>query len=318
MSLVYGFVMSVDICCPIYRKFVYLYLKSRFTHMKKPLFLMLLSLGAISCADRIPDNSRDDLMEASRQELATALAERDQLLELVKEISEGMDEIKHLENIMSISGTPSPESRATHAALVRDIARVRATLRQRREQLEALEAKLRESELFSNSLADAIEVMKRQLDSQTREIETLRSRLREANEHIADLNYAVDSLNVTLGEVTGRKDSAERSAMQIESEMNRCHYVVASKNSLREHRILQTGFLRKTRLMDSDFDPDFFVTTDRRTLRSVDCGDSKPKVLTRHPADSYRLTESAGEWRLDITDPARFWQLTGYLVVQTD
>ena len=286
--------------------------------MNRFLIFTVLSTALVSCADKTPDASREDLMEASRQELAAALEERDRLLVLVKEISEGMDEIKRLENIMSISGPTSPESRAAHDALLRDITRVRSTLRQRREQLDRLEEQLRESELFSTSLADASDAMKKQLDSQTREIDTLRSRLREANEHIADLNSAVDSLNVTIDEVTSRKDSVERSAGRIEAEMNRCHYVVASKKSLREHRILQTGFLRKTRLMDSDFDPGFFATADRRTLRAIDCGSGKPRLLTRHPADSYQMADSAGHHMLVITDPDRFWQITGYLVVQSD
>lgn len=78
--------------------------------MNRFLILTVLSTALVSCADKTPDASREDLMEASRQELAAALEERDRLLVLVKEISEGMDEIKRLENIMSISGPRRPRA----------------------------------------------------------------------------------------------------------------------------------------------------------------------------------------------------------------
>lgn len=60
---------------------------------------LIYSLGIssilISCNGPI-DKAQNSLMETSKQDLALALQERDQLLALVKEVSAGMEQIKKL------------------------------------------------------------------------------------------------------------------------------------------------------------------------------------------------------------------------------
>ena len=54
--------------------------------------------------------------EASREELADAVSDRDQLLGLVNEISSSMDRIKQLENILTVSGGTETPGRETESA----------------------------------------------------------------------------------------------------------------------------------------------------------------------------------------------------------
>ena len=63
---------------------------------------MALASMLLSCNEN-KSNDQQSLEEVSKQELATALNERDQLLSLVKEVSDGLNEIKQLENIMTIA-----------------------------------------------------------------------------------------------------------------------------------------------------------------------------------------------------------------------
>ena len=99
------------------------------------------------------------------------------------------------------------------------------------------------------------------------EIESLRRQLTKANRQIGELNSAVDSLNLTVSTVEGQRDTAMMSSERFENELNTCYYVVAKKSDLKDHNIIESGFLRKTRLMRGDFDKDFFVTGDKRTLK---------------------------------------------------
>ena len=150
------------------------------------------------------------------------------------------------------------------------------------------------------------------------EIESLRRQLTKANRQIGELNSAVDSLNHTVSTVEGQRDTAMMSSERFENELNTCYYVVAKKSDLKDHNIIESGFLRKTRLLKGDFDKDFFVIGDKRMLNRLPLNTSKVKILTNHPASSYRIIEENEHKTIEITNPEQFWSLTNYLVIQTD
>lgn len=83
---------------------------------------------------------QQSLENITKQELATALAERDELLSLVKEVSVGLEQIKQLENIMTIAAANPNENPGQKARILADISAVKGKIRQRKEQLQNLEA----------------------------------------------------------------------------------------------------------------------------------------------------------------------------------
>lgn len=258
------------------------------------------------------------LQEATKQELASAVQDRDQLLGLVNEIASGMDQIKRLENILSVSNGIKGETASQRAQIEADIAAIQQTLQQRREQLAELESKLNKSNLTNSNLRKTIETLRSQIDSQSAEIETLRTNLADANAKIGELNTAVDSLSTTVTTVTDERNAAQDSNVQLTNELNTCFYVAASNKELKDHKIVESGFLRKTKLMKGDFDQSFFVTADKRTLTSLPLHSKKAKVLTNQPENSYQIVDENGQKVLKITNPDLFWSLSNYLVVEID
>lgn len=265
-------------------------------------------------------NEQEDrsLMEISKQELATALEERDSLLALVKEISEGMEQIKRLEKIMTIAASNPQEVAGQRKKILADIANIRHKIEQRRQQLIDMEARLQNSTINSKELTETIDALRSQIDSQFEEIESLRQQLYSANEHIGSLNDTVDSLNLTVNAVTGELDAAKVASLQLENELNTCYYIIADKSRLKKHGIVESGFLRKTKILSGDFDKTVFVTADKRTLSTLPLGSGKPKILTNHPAESYEIIDKNSKKLLHVTDPDLFWSLTNYLVIRTD
>ncbi len=289
--------------------------------MKKFLLMSLACLAILSACDKKPEQdvtTEEQLQDATKQELAAAVADRDQLLSLVNEISSGMAEIKRLENILTVSTGVNGETPSQRAQIEADIAAIQQTLQQRREQLEQLERRLQQSTLNNKNLQQTVETLRAQIDSQSAEIENLRASLDDANRQIGELNSTVDSLHTTVNTVTGERDQAQAETQELANEMNTCYYVVASKKELKEHKIIESGFLRKTKIMRSDFDQSFFVTADRRTLHTIALHSNKAKVLTNHPSGSYQIVEQNGQKVLKITNPDQFWSLTNYLVIQID
>lgn len=287
----------------------------------KKLFLLALSaivlLGSCNKKEADDEAARQAALEAaSKQELATAVADRDQLLSLVNEISSGMDQIKRLENILTVTNGMKGETASQREQIQADIAAIQQTLQQRREQLADLEAKLNKSSINNSNLKKTIETLRQQIDSQSAEIETLRANLTEANRQIGQLNTAVDSLNTTVTAVTGERDAAQQESVELNNELNTCYYVVASNKELRDHKIVESGFLRKTKIMKGDFDQSFFVTADKRTLTTLPLHAKKAEIMTNQPTNSYRIVDQDGQKVLQITNPDLFWSLSNYLVVK--
>lgn len=271
-----------------------------------------------SCSNKEQANGQQSLMEASKQELAAALEERDQLLAIVKEITVSMDQIKHLERIMAVAGSQSLEKPDQRAQLLSDMAAVKEALKQRRNRLVELENRLQESSLYTDDLKSTIEALRNQIDGQSLEIEGFREQLLKANEHINTLNKEVDSLNTTVENVNNSLDEAQATSARLENELNTCYYVVATKSQLKEHHIIETGFLRKSKLLKGDFDNGFFTTGDKRKMDTLDLRSNKVKIFTNHPEDSYIIEEVDKNKILTITNHEKFWSLSNYLVVQIE
>lgn len=289
--------------------------------MKKIIILSLAAaalLGACNSKNEEEAQQQQALQDASKQELAAAVADRDQLLGLVNEIAAGMDQIKRLENILTVTNGIKGETTSQRAQIEADIAAIQQTLQQRREQLADLENKLNKSNLNNSNLRKTIETLRAQIDSQSAEIETLRSDLSQANERIGQLNTAVDSLNTTVTSVTDERNAAQQESTELANELNTCYYVVASKSELKSHKIIETGFLRKTKLMKGDFDQNFFTIGDKRTLTTLPLHSKKAEVLSNQPAGSYKIVDQNGQKVLHITNPDLFWSLSNYLVVKID
>jgi hypothetical protein len=121
-----------------------------------------------------------------------------------------------------------------------------------------------------------------------------------------------------MADVENQRDQKEQENVQLQNEMNKCYYVAASKKELKSHNILESGFLKKSKLMAGDFDKTFFTTSDRRSLNEIKLHSKKAKVLTNQPAASYSIIDEDGQKVLRITNKDQFWSLGNYLVIQID
>jgi len=289
--------------------------------MKK---LILLAIAATTMLTSCDNKAKTDaeatkaLQEATAQELQIAVSDRDSLLSLVNDISAGMDQIKRLENILSVSNSSNGETTSQREQIRADIATIQKTLEQRRQQLSDLEAKLNKSSLTNSNLRKTIETLRNQIDTQSAEIETLRTSLDEANAQIGTLNTKVDSLNVTVDTITNQRDAAQLHSVELANELNTCYYVAASSKELKQHKILESGFLRKTKIMKGDYDQSFFIKADKRNLTTINLHSKKAEVLTNQPAGSYEIIENNGQKILRILDAESFWSLSNYLVIKID
>ena len=251
---------------------------------------------------------------------------------LANEVNDGLSEIKDMERIVTTNNLANePEDKKNQ--MKNDILLIKNSVQERLNRLAELEEQLTRKEAiekFNESerkeLLDKIEILKTQLAQQQEMINTLTAKLEAANITIKNLNEKVDSLKtentVMSNESKKAKEEAAKAKEEMErlnNELNECFYAVGSKKELKDHKIIESGFLRKTKVMqNSNIMYSYFTKADKRTLNKVNLHSKKAKVLTNHDKRSYSLENVGGIMVLKIYDQDLFWQTTNYLVVQVD
>ena len=234
---------------------------------------------------------------------------------LMNDISDGMSQIKRVENIVS-QGNLSGETADKKRQLRADVVAIQQSLQERSKRLDQLEARLSKSANYNDEMKKTIKSLKQQIADQQAMITDLTQQLAAAHIVINNLNTRVDSLNTVNTAVNKEKIKAQEESVRLANQLNECYYVVGSKKELKQHKIIETGFLRHTKVMEGDFATNYFTKADKRTLSVIPLHNSKAQVLSKHPAGSYTIADEGGQKVLKILNPTRFWELSNYLVVK--
>ena len=266
---------------------------------------------------------------ALRDSLDEAREYMNTLSSLVNEVTDGMSEIKRLENIVSTTDI-SQETPDQRAQIRNDILLIKNAIHERQNRLAELEEKLTRVESINkfneesrNAMYQTITNLKQQLADQQVMIDDLKAKLETANNKIKDLTGQVDSLEV-VNENTkmAAREEERKNREQLEkltNELNECFYAVGTKKELKDHKIIDSGFLKKTKILqNSNVIHSYFTKADKRTLNEIHLHSKKAKVLTNHDKLSYSIEDVNGMKVIKIHDQARFWEFSNYLVVQID
>ena len=290
--------------------------------MKKLVTLAVITTAVLSACNGGKLREAEAQNEQLKGDLRETLATQDSLLVLVNDISDGMSQIKDLEKIIATPGSLG-ESASRRDQIKNDMIAIQKALQERRERLAELEKKLADTGGESSTLKRTVSNLKAQIAEQQTEIATLTNqlasaniRIEELNAQVSDLNSDVDSLNTGLTAEREQKEAAQEAATAATNELNTVYYAIGTGKELKEKKILESGFLRKTKVMKGDFDMSYFTAGDRRTLTVIPTHSNKAKVLTSQPKDSYTIMDQNGQKVIKITDPAKFWQLSNFLVIE--
>ena len=295
--------------------------------MKKFFYVVWLMIGISllpSCRGESKaekDAQRQDSINAVLQDsINTANAEKDSLLQLMNDIANGMNQIKQMEDIVSVNNL-SEETPDRKKQLKNDLLAIQQTINKHKARLAELEKRLKQSTNYNKKMDDMINNLKKQLEDQQSIINNLTDQLAAAHIQIKNLNQSVDSLNTVNQTVTKEKEEAQQESKNLSKEvdnLNTCYYVVGFKKELKNNKIIETGFLRKTKILEGDFEMAYFTKADRRTLTEIPLHSKKAEVMTNHPKGSYEIVDRGNVKTLMILDANKFWEKTNFLVIKID
>jgi len=238
-------------------------------------------------------------------------------LETLTQIEANLDSItQNQEAISEASGEKIEFNKDIRERINQNIVFINELLEKNKAMLKTLNEKLRNSNYNIASL-------KKMIDKLNADIAAKDSELVILNANLEGLRLTVDSLNTNVANLQIQNQEKELVISTKESQLNTAYWAIGDYKQLKESNILnkQGGFLGmgKEQVLKKDFNHDGFNQIDITKIKSFDINNKSAKVVTNHPSDSYTLEkdEKGVITKLLISDPARFWKASKYLVIVT-
>jgi len=288
--------------------------------MKKIIYLMLFLPFFIACTN----NSTNEKIEQLQKENQQLLGEQNKkdstindFLESINAIEENLSTVKAKENLISENTKNNNEIKVdTREKINQDIQDINNLMEKNKKLIGSLKNKLKKSDIKIAELQVLIENMTKQLAERDTEITSLKEQLLKLNFAIETLNKKVDTLSIDI-------ENKNTVITNQTEELNTAYYVLGTSKELKEHNIVtkEGGFigLGKTKQLKNDFNQGYFTKVNITKTNSISINSKKAKILTSHPADSYKLEKDGKVFtKLVITDVTKFWKASKYLVIVLD
>lgn len=280
--------------------------------MKKIIFMAALVSMLASCIDGFKGNSQGD---RERDSLRNVIDQKDSelndLMGTFNEIQQGFDLINEAEGRVNMMRMGA-ENNNSAENIRENMQFIQETLDENKRKIEELQSKLKSSSINSAKLKDAINSLTQQLNEKNVEIEKLRAQLAEKDVKIEELSGTVSNLQTENAQVKQQRDETEQIARNQDAQLNTAWYVFGTSKELKKE-----GILSKGEVLQGNYNKNYFTQIDIRKVNVIPLESKSATILTNHPAGSYTLLkDSKGQYTLRITDVAKFWSVSKYLVVK--
>lgn len=291
--------------------------------MKKSLlYFAVLALFACGACNKSENSGQTDL-QSENLELGKKLAEaqdsKDSLIFLMSNVYDGIEQINIQEELLyNIRGTG--DEAAQRQTIIENLSRIQLELKNKQELIDKFTAQLNEQNDKNGALAAELSKLKKLVTEKENrvvalqnELANLRTENTQLKENLASSQDEVRTVTHARDSINTRSQEQQAQLQHNEVEMNKVFYAIGTKKELKANQILGKG----DKVLQSDYNQNYFTQADKRSLQYIDCKNKKAKVLSSQPADSYRFDEGADKTKtLVITNPEKFWRASRYLVIK--
>lgn len=270
---------------------------------------VLVAAAFVSCGQ----NTKSGQTEADslRSELELKQKEMDELLATINFVQEGFNQIDEAEGRIDL--TVGEEGvRSDKDKLAEQMDFIINKMNENREKIAQLNKMLQSSKNVSAQTKKTVEALTRQLEEKEAALVELQEQLKAKDIRIAQLDSVVGNLSTRVSDLEADNESKGKVVDAQDKIINRAWYVYGNRKELRDRKILDDGEVLK----NQDFDKDYFSEIDIREFKELPLYSKRAILKTSHPAGSYQLVkDEKGQYVLKITDPAKFWEVSRYLVI---
>jgi len=282
----------------------------------KKLILLLLIPFMFACGREAEKKAQD--LQARNDSLMSQTLQKDEAINefiaSINDIQGTLDTIKMKENIITLSTDKGGEMKASAKDQIKnDITTIYSLMLKNKESLNALQKKLKNSNLKVDELNKMVERLNRDIEAKNAEIETLRDKLAKMNIQIDEANMQISNLSQTVQTQTGQIESQTQTIQQKEEALNTAYYIIGTSKDLKKN-----GIIKNDKILP-DFNKDLFTKINIQKTTEVSILSKGAKVLSNHPSSSYKLIgDKKTVQSLQILDVKTFWANSKFLVIVID
>lgn len=286
--------------------------------MKKLIPLCAVAALTLAACSGHKSGEETDSLTLVSQQYEQASSFNDSLLLLMGDIYAGLDSINMQEGML-YNMERGAETVDRRQEIRENLANIRARLQQNRDLLTQMQNKLNSTQGDNKVLKKTIADLQARIEQQDQKISQLTTDLENANAQIAELNTQVQQGQEDLADETAAREEAQAQATAAENLANRVYFAIGTNKELKQNGLLSKKFLGATKVLQGDFNQNYFTVGDKRSLTTINTGGKKVKIWTNVPQNSYEIVGNAdGTQSIRITDPASFWSRSPYLIIQVN
>lgn len=281
--------------------------------MKK---LILFAASLLLLSSCVKDSQEYKKLQAQNDSLMAVKTAKDkeinEYFRTLNEISESFDKVAQSQ--VTVATEASQQKISTDAAQrIKDNIQVMTdALQKSKEKVALLQQQIKKNGKNFAELQKTIDRLTQSINEKSLSLDSLKAELATKDKRIFELDAEVGRLD------KDNKDKAELIKQQ-QDELNTAYYVFGNKKELKAQKILsKTGFFSPTKVLQADFNKNYFVKIDIRTTNAIPVYSKKAKIKTNHPLTSYTIEVENGNKVIKIKDPAQFWSVSKYLVIEID
>jgi outer membrane murein-binding lipoprotein Lpp len=293
--------------------------------------VIIVAIVAIGSISLVNNSNRVKQLSIQNADLNSTIRLRDSL---VNEMATTFEEIEQNLTFVREKRGQLYVTNSEHSAkekkdvMVADIKLMNDMLAQNSLKIDELEQKLKSSGIEIQSFKNKIARLNTEITEQNTSIRQLTADLERRDYKIAEMNTQVIALK---SENSAKADTIHMKSQVIaakeilietkDNELNRVYYITGTPKELLGKGVIQKdgGFLGIGRNKDitNNVDEQNFSQLDQRTAFLLPVNSKKAQLITEHPDSSYQFVyENDQIAYLQIENPAEFWKLTKYLVVE--
>ncbi len=278
--------------------------------MKKLLILLLAVPFWFSCKNETPqtDPVKDSLTNVTNKLSgvnATQAASLDSFFRAMNDIQSNLDEIKKKEKIIS-KDTTGGDVAGRKDQITNDIQSIYDMMVKNKQRLAAAKKSLKASNL--------------QIASMQQTIDNLTSELSDKEYEVTQLKDELEKMNLELSNLTMNYTEAQQESDAKTTVINTAYYAFGTSKELTKQGVLTKdgGFIGmgKTEKLSDNMNTTYFTKVDISVTKEITLGAKKARLVTTHPADSYKIEGENGRAdKLTILDADKFWSVSKYCVI---
>lgn len=293
--------------------------------MKKYLlFLIPIMVLFISCLQTKTKTEEVERLKAENDSLQQVKLElEDEVNEYfasLSQVQQNIQRIKDAQHVISVKPLSENTPEDVRTQVMEDMSYINEMIRANQEEVSRLKEKLKESNFKLGDVEKTLANLTKQLSEESIKVARLHKQLQQKDSVITELGSKVDSLDRNVEALTIKNEEKDEKIKQQDKSLHAAWYAIGSRNELKENKIItQNGIFSTKKILESDFNKNYFIKVDARNTRTIPLyTDKKANILTNHPKTSYALERQNENMVLVITKPTEFWSVSKYLVIEID